>query len=280
VQEARDLAMQARARAEEARRFATQKTAAATALTIHAKEILDVAVTVKGGSMGGGRGSRSVSSNSAPDVLSERMGRGIAGAAASGDISSPPFTPAAGHKRARSFAIQPPTRKALKPAAPAPAPAAAVSSSGRLKKTPQKYIVADDDTDMEDFYEPPVTKAAAATAAAVVAAAAAVEAEVEAAAATESVEAAAAAAAMVPKPGGKSGGTKKSRAAAQVGLSQITPPHPGIYHICGPLHTGNISRYTFGADRLSANYSTVYKQPNTRVYPEFTLRFKEVKHTL
>ena len=106
-------AMTARARADEARRFATRKTATATALTMHARRILDAAATAKGGSksragseIGAGAGSASASkalseessekSGVATPNLSERGGWGVFGGEP--DVTSP--TP--GAKRGRS----------------------------------------------------------------------------------------------------------------------------------------------------------------------------------
>ena len=105
-------AMTARARADEARRFATRKTATATALTMHARRILDAAAVAKGGSKsrvgagagaGAGAGSKVLSEESseksgvATPNLSERGGWGVFCGEA--DVTSP--TPAAKRGRTR-----------------------------------------------------------------------------------------------------------------------------------------------------------------------------------
>lgn len=86
VDAAREKAVMARVRADQARRYATQKTAAATALTVQAMEILDVAASARSSRESPHRGSGLVTPS-----LSKELGFELE--------SGSPTSSTAGHKR-------------------------------------------------------------------------------------------------------------------------------------------------------------------------------------
>jgi len=122
VDAAREKAVMARVKADQARRYATQKTAAATALTVQAMEILDVAASVKSRDTP----SHKVSGLQTPS-LSEDLGCKV-------EVESvSPTSSYSGHKRGHRGAIK--GGKGSK------------ASSGRHQ---QQFLDTGDETDLED----------------------------------------------------------------------------------------------------------------------------------